>query len=66
MKNKNLKNALKKFNQMEISKVGSMEILNPDELGAIKGGLTDIDCKKRFKIKCTGTFTMNLESELSA
>jgi hypothetical protein len=41
-----------------------MEILNPDELGAIKGGLTDIDCKKRFKIKCTNSFTMELSSEL--
>lgn len=63
MKNKNLKNALIKFNQMEISKVKSMEILNPDELNAIKGGLSDIDCRKRFKIKCTNNFSIGSSLE---
>lgn len=54
-----------KFNQMEISKAQSMEVLNPEELGTIKGGLSDIDCRKRFKIKCTNSFTMELSSELA-
>ena len=61
MKNKNLKSALKKFNQLESSKAGNMEVLNPNQLSSVKGGLQDIDCPRRFKIKCQQSFTIEDE-----
>ncbi|WET48134.1 hypothetical protein PYS58_16335 [Chryseobacterium indologenes] len=58
MKNKNLKNVLEKFNQLENSKAENMEILNPDQQSSIKGGLADIECPSRFKIKCQKSFSI--------
>lgn len=64
MKNQNLKDVLKKFNSLENTKFGNMEVLNHDELSSIKGGSTEVDCQSRFKIKCQQSFTMNMEEEL--
>ena len=38
MKNENLKNALKIFNEAQLGKNSKIEILNPNAEGTIKGG----------------------------
>ena len=40
MKNKNLKNALLKFNHLESNELNEFEVLNPDNAIEIKGGAT--------------------------
>jgi hypothetical protein len=57
MKNSNLKNVLAKFNTLAVSKSDSIEVLNDTQVIGLKGGLIDA-CSGRFKIKCTGGFTM--------
>ncbi|SDH46436.1 hypothetical protein SAMN05421827_12546 [Pedobacter terrae] len=58
MKNQELKKLLIKFNELQINKNDSLEIINPSNYSAIKGGTADIDCKDRFKIKCQQSFTI--------
>lgn len=55
MKNKNLRNALDKFNQFQEANA-SYEILNPDQAGAIKGGLAACPCR-RGALTCSQTFS---------
>ncbi|SDH46459.1 hypothetical protein SAMN05421827_12547 [Pedobacter terrae] len=62
MKNQELKQILDRFNSLQLNKSGNLEILNQDEIGAIKGGTTEIDCEGRFKIKCQQNFTIKEES----
>lgn len=55
MKSKNLRNALKKFNEVQ-GTTSNFEVLNPEQTGAIKGGLATCPCK-RGALTCSQTFS---------
>ena len=56
MKSNNLKNALKKFNEVQGSN-SRIEILNPLEQGAVKGGTIGCPCKKSQTVTCSQQYT---------
>lgn len=55
MKSKNLKNALRMFNEIQEA-TSNFEVLNPEQSGAIKGGLAACPCK-RGALTCSQTYT---------